>query len=166
MHLHCHCCLSKLRKRSRYYFSGNLLNLPPCCHNSLPYITVFWHQITQQRTQTTCSHALRCHLCLCVIHNVTCYVYSLLSHIHVNLTDLLDIMCILVATIVIFGRLGCSLSNWSHNRVHVVTWSVKFWFLMAQWRDISSMFISINWPTWMTSESLVGTLHIDCAHFH
>ena len=39
------------------------LNLYPCCHISLSYIMGSDINIIQQRIQTTCSHASRCHNC-------------------------------------------------------------------------------------------------------
>ena len=52
-----------------------------------------------------------CHHCnvdFVFFHNVTCYTNSLLSHIRVNTTDLLNIMCTLVAIGMILGRIECT----------------------------------------------------------
>ena len=92
------------------------LNIPPYCHISLPCITCFDINIIPQRIQTTRSHAPCCHHChdyhYCRVDfvsfkYVTRYINSLLSHIHVNTTDLLNITCTLVATCMIIGRLEC-----------------------------------------------------------
>ena len=44
-----------------------------------------------------------------LFHNVTWYMDSLLSRIHVNTTYLLNIMCTLVAAGLMLGRLECNL---------------------------------------------------------
>ena len=56
--------------------------------------------------------AIYCHYCnvdIVLSYNVTCYTNSLLLHIHGNTIDLLNIMCTLVATCMILGRLECIL---------------------------------------------------------
>ena len=61
-------------------------------------------QIAKVIIQTTRSHASCCHHCrycsvdFVLFYDVTCYINFLLSHIHVNTIDLLNIMCTLVAT--------------------------------------------------------------------
>jgi hypothetical protein len=68
------------------------------------HITCFDIKIIHQSIRTTCSHVSCCHHChycrfdFVLFHNVTCYIDSLLSRIHVNTIDLLNIMCTLVAT--------------------------------------------------------------------
>ena len=67
----CH-SLSYIHKPNRTYMLN--LNLPHCCHMSLPYITSFDIRIIHQRIQTTCSHAPHCHHCnvdFVLFHNVT-----------------------------------------------------------------------------------------------
>jgi hypothetical protein len=83
------------------------LNFPPCRHISLSYVMGFDIKIIHQRIQTTRLHASCCHYCnvdFVLFHNVTCYTNSLLSHIHVNTTSLLNIMCILDATSMILRK--------------------------------------------------------------
>ena len=56
---------------------------------------------------------LLCHYCnvdFVLFHNVTCYINSLSSRIHVNTTQVLNITCTLVATSVILWSLECILS--------------------------------------------------------
>ena len=90
------------------------LSLPPCCHTSLSYITLFDVEITHQRIQTTRSHVSgghHCHYCVVdfpLLHNATCYTSSLLSCIHVNVVDLLNITCTLVASSMMLRRLECT----------------------------------------------------------
>ena len=90
------------------------LNLLPCCHISLSYITGFDIGIIHRRIQTTGSHSSHCHHChycsvdFVLFYNVTCYTNPLLSCIHVNTTYLLNISCTLVATCMIIGRLECN----------------------------------------------------------
>ena len=68
-------------------------NLTPCCHIFLPHITCFDIKEIHQRFQST--HFMLSSLLL--FQNVTHYTNSLLSCIHVNTTNLLDIMCTTVA---------------------------------------------------------------------
>ena len=49
-----------------------------------------------------------CRLTFMLFRNITCYINSLLSRIHVNAANLLNITCTLVAVGVILGRLECS----------------------------------------------------------
>ena len=80
-----------------------ILNLLPCCHILLPYITGFDIKVNHHIfTHTPCCH--HCHYCqyfnvdIILFHNGTCYIDPLLSRIHVETTYLLNIMCTLVAT--------------------------------------------------------------------
>ena len=73
------------------------INLPPCCHISLPYIMGCDIQVIHQRIQTPCSHASRYHHC----HYGNLdkhYPNPLLSCIHVNTAYFLNITCTLIAT--------------------------------------------------------------------
>ena len=72
------------------------LNLTPCCHISFSYIMGFDIKLIHQRTQTTRLHTSCCHHChyydyyyldLVLFHNITCYIDSLLSHIHDTTTN-------------------------------------------------------------------------------
>ena len=45
------------------------------------------------------------HISFVLFHNVTCYTYSIVSHMHVNTSKLRNIMCTLVATCVILWSL-------------------------------------------------------------
>ena len=89
------------------------LNIPPCCHISLSYTLAFEIKTIHQRIPITRSHTSRCHYChYCnvdfeLFHNVTCYTHSLLSCIHVNVVDCLNITCTLVAPCMILERLEC-----------------------------------------------------------
>ena len=80
-----------------------------CCHIYLPYVTIFDIKIIYQLTQTTRSHASHghhCHYCqlyAVIFHNGTPYTSCLLSCIHVNTTNLLNITCTLVAISVLLG---------------------------------------------------------------
>jgi hypothetical protein len=49
------------------------------------------------------------HISVALFHNVTCYTNSIVSHIHVHTAKLRNIMCTLVVTCMILGRLECSL---------------------------------------------------------
>ena len=82
-----------------------------------PYITGFDIKVIHQRIQATSLHASCCHHChhchYCNIdfvffHNVAPYTNSLLSCIHVNTADLLNITCTLVTSSMILGKLECS----------------------------------------------------------
>ena len=90
-------------------------NLLPCCHIPLLCIMGFDIEIIHQIIQTTHLHASHCHYCdhcnvdFVPFHIVTCYIDSLSSSIHGNTTNLLDIMCTLVATVVILARLECNI---------------------------------------------------------
>ena len=73
-------------------------------------------KIIHQSVQTICSHASHCHhfhyydycnVDFMLFHNVTCYIEYLLSHNHVNIANLLNITCTLVAICMILGRLEC-----------------------------------------------------------
>jgi hypothetical protein len=45
-----------------------------------------------------------------LFHNVTCYINSLWSCIHINIVYFLNLMCTLVATYVILERLECNIN--------------------------------------------------------
>ena len=47
------------------------------------------------------------HISFVLFHNVTCYIYSIISHIHVNTTKLHNITCTLVTKNVILRSLEC-----------------------------------------------------------
>jgi hypothetical protein len=47
-------------------------------------------------------------LIVVLFHNVTRYIDSLLMRIHVNITNLLNLTCTLVATSMVLGRFECS----------------------------------------------------------
>ena len=49
------------------------------------------------------------HISFVLFHNVTCYTYSIISHIHVNTTKFRSITCTLVTTGVILQNLECKL---------------------------------------------------------
>ena len=105
------------------------------CSPQPPYVIDFNIKIINQITQMTCLHASHCHHChyyhYCNVdfvgfHNITCMdacdiinISSLLSCIHVNTTNLLNIMCILVATCVILGKLKCNkiMNDFGQRRV-------------------------------------------------
>ena len=98
------------------------------------YQGVFDMKIIHQRIQTTSSHASHCYHChhcnvdFVLFHNVTCCANSLLSCIHVNTTYLLNIMCTLVATCVILGRLECTNYHKGHSP-YKLRWS--WWWVTA-----------------------------------
>ena len=90
------------------------LDIPPCCHISLPYITSFDTKIIHQRIQNQMLACitllslkllslLQCWLFL-LCPNATCYTYSLLACIHVDTKNLLNITCFLIATCVIIRK--------------------------------------------------------------
>jgi hypothetical protein len=54
-----------------------------------------------------------------LLHNVTYYINSIASHIHVNNTKFHNITCILVATCVILRSLECV---WMTNELHPKIW--------------------------------------------
>jgi hypothetical protein len=89
------------------------LNVLACCHISISYVTYYDIIVIHQRFQTMHSHASRCHHCqycnvdFVLFRNVTRYTNSLLSCIHMNIVDLLNITCTLITTCMILGRLGC-----------------------------------------------------------
>ena len=92
-------------------------NLPPCCHISFSYITSFTIKYsTKDFKPHACMHhvviiVIYCHYCrltFMLFCNITCCINSLLSRIHVNTANLLNITCTLVAVGVILGRLECS----------------------------------------------------------
>ena len=83
------------------------LNIPLCCHISLPYTTKSLHQNNPPKKS---NHAWCCHYCnidFVLFHNAISYNDSLLSCIHVNITCLLTSTCTLVATCMILGSLEC-----------------------------------------------------------
>ena len=96
-----------------------------------PIYSGFDIAVIHERVQTTCLHASRYHHCkYCHYCNVDlCYsrrshvTNSLLSHIHVNITDLLNIMCSLVATSMILGRLECIMTRraWICSYANMIT---------------------------------------------
>ena len=86
------------------------LNLPLCCHISLPCITWSDIKVLHQRIQTIHLHASCCHRCSVdfdMFHNVTWSTNSLLSCTRVNNKHLMNITCTLVATSKIQERLEC-----------------------------------------------------------
>ena len=77
----------------------------------------FYIKRIHQRIQTTRSHTSHCHHChychycnvnFVLLHTVKHYTKSPLSCIHVNMANLLNIMCTLVAAGMILGRLECN----------------------------------------------------------
>ena len=93
------------------------LNLPPCYHISVPHIMVFDNKVSHQRIHTTHSHASHCHHCnncnccnvdFVLFHNVTWYTNSILSCIHVNTTNILNVTYTLVAPCMTIGRWECN----------------------------------------------------------
>ena len=90
------------------------LHLPLCCHNSLPYIASFDIKMIHQRYANymlTCIMLSSMSLLqndFVLFHNVTWCTNLLLSCIHDNTTNVLDITCVLIATCVILGRLECT----------------------------------------------------------
>ena len=79
---------------------------------TFPYdVMSFDIEIIHQKIQATRSHASHCHYCnddFVLFRNGTCQIYFLFSFIHVNIANFLNIMCTLVATDVVLGRLYCS----------------------------------------------------------
>ena len=88
-------------------------------HNSLPHIMGFDIKIIPKEFKLhacTCHyhHYNQCHYCtsgFVLFHNVTYYINSLLSHIHVNTTYLLHIICTLVAMRGILGKVEYTCST-------------------------------------------------------
>ena len=102
-------------------------NIPPCCrHISLPYIMGLGLGLglIRQRIWTTglhASHWYHCHYCnvdFVSFHNITCYTNSLLSCIHVNTANLLNITYTLIVTGVTLRMLEC---RWEME--HVLRWA-------------------------------------------
>ena len=104
----------------------------PSLLSRFPLIYImFLTLIIHQRSKTTRSYTSCCHHChykhYCnvgsvLFHDVTLYTNSLLSCIHVNTTNILNIMCTLVAIGMILGRLDCivnlnSLSYWTQIQI-------------------------------------------------
>ena len=86
-----------------------LSHFPLTCHN-------FDIKIIHQKIKITHLHASHCHhyhYChywnVVLFYDVTCYTNSLLSCIYATTIELLNITCTLVATVMILGRLKCSL---------------------------------------------------------
>ena len=99
------------------------LNLPLCCHISLPYIPCFDIKIIHQRIQTTHSHGPRCYHChYCNVNfvwfqNVTCYTNSLLSCVHVNTTNPLKYHV----------HFGCHMQVIRQIRADIFSFSLRNW---------------------------------------
>ena len=78
---------------------------------------VFDIKTIQQTIQTTLLHASCCHyfnVDFVLFHNVTYYTNSLLSHLQVTTTDLLNTTCTLDATGVTLGRLKLTFERTQH----------------------------------------------------
>ena len=89
------------------------LHLPLCCHISLPHITCFDIKIIPKKFKP---HVRTHHILIIVLiamltlsYSIMSHAYnnSLLSHIHVNSTNLINITCTLVATSMKLERLEC-----------------------------------------------------------
>ena len=52
-----------------------------------------------------------------LFHTATCYINSIVSHIHVNTTKLCNIMCALVATCVILRSLECTHNLYAYSNL-------------------------------------------------
>jgi hypothetical protein len=78
-------------------------------------------KIIHQRIQITRSHASHCHHChhynvdFVLFQNVTCCPNSLSSCIHINTAYFFNIMCTLIVTCVILGRLECTNYHKGHS---------------------------------------------------
>ena len=97
------------------------LNLPPCCHISLSYITNFDIRVIHQEFKP---HACTHHVVIIVINVINAMLilcYSIMSHatlilflscIQINTIYLLNITCTLVATCMLLGRLDCTFDEY------------------------------------------------------
>ena len=92
---------------------------------SISYIIDFVIEIVQQWNQTIYSHPSHCHYCNVVFvlfYNITIYTNSLLSHIHVNIAELLNMTCTLIAIGVILGNLTVQFLNVKQMPTDVECW--------------------------------------------
>jgi hypothetical protein len=103
-----------------------LSHFPPIYHG-------FWHWNNPPKTSNHALTRIHCHYCnvdFVLFRNVTCYTDSLLSCIHVDTTDLLNITCTLFATCVILGRLECIvMGDGNLDAIHVGYWN-KVWYIL------------------------------------
>ena len=136
----------------------SIKNLLPCCHISLSYIMGFYIELIHQRIQTTRLHASRCHRCCFCSAD---FVYSIISHttnsllscIHANTTDLFNIICSLVATSVVLGRLEYLITNTQQSpRKATLTGRTCFtWISLqhhGQWNFVASTDLLVFLDCW------------------
>ena len=114
----------------------------------------FYITIIHQRIQTTRSHTLLCHhyhfctIDFVLFHNVTHYTNSLLSRFHVNKTDLVNIICTLLAAGTVLGRLEYN----NHPGKATLTGRTCFpWISLqrhGQWNFVASTHLLVFLDCW------------------
>jgi hypothetical protein len=89
--------------------------------NSPPIYHGFRHWNKLSKIEMRWSHASCCHYCnvdYVLIHNVTCYIHSFSSRIHVNIIQVPNITCTVVATSAILWSLECTYLGMVKSCVH------------------------------------------------
>ena len=155
-----------------------ITNIPPCCHISLPYI-MGYNQVTTFKKSTKefkphgythhiVLHCNYCHFCnvdFVLFHIVTYDANCLVSHIHINTTNLLNIMCTLIAMCMILGRLECvTCMDDKYCFPFECIWT--FWHTKYTLKEQCFHVTNMGWGAYgifsSSSKSILGYVYLQC----